>query len=526
MGEGVREVHGAALGAHVISRVLPSPAWLSGPVSGWGLSAKRAVVRFSTLPRRRLYQTSKKAFGLKMCADESLIADDFPDVQKPVSVDAASQLASSGSSPEKGGQDDLKNQANGYDEFSQLLRLENQEYKSQEGRKIVSEAKPKKVEINPGDYDVFNSLLQQSGGTGRKTLKGSKRFVTKRQALQDLNPPQSSSMEQDDWNEPSAPEPVQSGEKIDASEQRSSGLSEEETAEAYAVMMEEFGADLHGKAVAPKPVMDPSEVVTELPIPQLRRPPNRPGGSVAKTNIRTPPIGEESQALILDEKEELAESALPLPSLKPKPRSSMPRSIKTEGLPPVQMYDPDDLGDAEKISPPIPTLLSKPSIESSKAPLERQESSPSVDGTEIHEEDSEAISSELGSTAGVKMPDERTPAVMKAPPTRPVVQDSHNTMVAGTQVSTASPLQTSENQQLSDQPGIQIDDNRGENGSGLFTGLPSAADLEALRISLGSGNASSTAHARIRKANAWNDMNAEVLQNPKLIYKIGESKEA
>ncbi|CDF35821.1 unnamed protein product [Chondrus crispus] len=161
-----------------------------------------------------------------------------------------------------------------YAEFAELLGVEERQPSSDPVRKEVGEAAPKTVDIDPRDYDIFDKLLHRSGGTGRKPVKGSKRFTSAAAVTGRERPVQS--------DIPSATDEVPDTSKDRQNEgtvlsegMNVSAFSEEQVEDAYDVMMEEFGSDFHGRAKA-KPIDAPAAEV-EAPVPDLQAPPIRPG---------------------------------------------------------------------------------------------------------------------------------------------------------------------------------------------------------------------------------------------------------
>lgn len=220
--------------------------------------------------RRRVYRSAKPTF-LTICSiGETSSTDDYAQF-----ADMLDQGASTGApsdsdsrSPTFEEPQDVNVERERYAEFSELLGLENRQHKFDQGRQNIAEATPRKVVIDPGDYDVFDSLLQQSGGTGRRPVKGSKKYVSRPVSIPMVG--SEGTKLQDDELDSSEDEPTPS-QKTRAAPY----LSDEETAQAYAIMMEEFGAGIHGNTV--EVPTDSKEVDVEPDKPILRTPPKRPG---------------------------------------------------------------------------------------------------------------------------------------------------------------------------------------------------------------------------------------------------------
>lgn len=493
MTDEVRRVSSSAVGLRLISSSLACPAWLSVPALGWGVSSKTFVLGNWTYPRRQPYRTSKQSFDIKMCSHEGSTAEDGTQMHIPVADDATGLASESGLRPVVEQEKKPGNEKDGYDEFSQLLGLEDQEYKSEEGRKKVFEAAPRKAVIHPRDYDIFNTLLERSGGTGRKPLKGSKRYVTKRQAVQGLKPRQVANSSED-LQEQTFSKPSQGETNMEVNKQTSASLSEEETIQAYAIMMEEFGADLHGKAVEPEVVSKDPEVVAAEPVPVLRPPPTRPGSNSEKGKRMATfsSNGEGREAVVIGDnvKSECAESALPLPSLQPKPISSVtsaPNSAKTVDTPGKANAWHDNISDTRPEPLPVPELLSKPVTEGLKSSEEKKNNT-FPEESAILKEGPEALStSKLGIDVHIDPPIGPISPVMEMPPTRPPIQ-----------VSSDTPLKR----------------NR----------LATLEELQAARSHFGSGKPSTRGDGR-KNQKFWDEMKATVLQNPKLICNVQELSE-
>lgn len=225
--------------------------------------------------RRRVYRSAKPTFLNISSISETSNTDDYAQFADMLDKGASSGApsASDSNSPTLKGaleeSEDVNVESEKYAEFSELLGLENRQHKSDHGRQNIAEATPRKVVIDPGDYDLFDSLLQQTGGTGRKPMKGSKKYV-----LRPVSTPavrsDSTKIHDDGLGDRSEDGFAPSQETRSAPH-----LSDEETAQAYAIMMEEFGAGIHGSAV--ELPTDSDEVDVEPDKPKLLTPPTRPG---------------------------------------------------------------------------------------------------------------------------------------------------------------------------------------------------------------------------------------------------------
>ena len=161
-----------------------------------------------------------------------------------------------------------------YAEFAELLGVEERPPSSDPVRKEVGEAAPKTVDIDPRDYDIFDKLLHRSGGTGRKPVKGSKRF-TSAAALTGRERPVQPGIPSATSEVPDTMKDRQNEGTVLPEGMNVSAFSEEQVEDAYDIMMEEFGSDFHGRAKA-KPIDAPAAEV-EAPVPALQAPPIRPG---------------------------------------------------------------------------------------------------------------------------------------------------------------------------------------------------------------------------------------------------------
>eukprot|EP00177_Eucheuma_denticulatum_P003840 GFKZ01006937.1.p1 GENE.GFKZ01006937.1~~GFKZ01006937.1.p1 ORF type:complete len:897 (-),score=167.44 GFKZ01006937.1:378-3068(-) len=175
-------------------------------------------------------------------------------------------------------------QRDAYDEFSNALGVggERRVDGTPEGGTTRFDAKPKKAEIDPADYQIFDSLLRQSGGTGRKSLKGSKRFMKR-------PPPPKVKRKQ-------VPEPFRGVGTTGSAQNLSQGrpgpekvlrrpvqFTEQEKADAYAFMREEFGYGMHDLN-SPQRTGDSlnEEEEDEIDPVRLVTPPTRPHDAISR----------------------------------------------------------------------------------------------------------------------------------------------------------------------------------------------------------------------------------------------------
>lgn len=166
-----------------------------------------------------------------------------------------------------------------YAEFSEMLGLESKTPVQQKGTepKAVSSSQSRKTKIDPRDYQLFDSMLQKSGGTGRKPVKGSKRFMTRPPSLDKKRSERSAILSNDeDLVSLESPTDIQAGQSESSRRQRH--MTAEETAQAYAIMMEEFGDSLHETSVEVFADDDDNEGGVEgSGEVELLKPPARPG---------------------------------------------------------------------------------------------------------------------------------------------------------------------------------------------------------------------------------------------------------
>lgn len=159
-----------------------------------------------------------------------------------------------------------------YAEFSELLGVEKKEGAMKDVVISVPKAKPVPTDVLPEDYNEFDELLQQNGGMGKKRLKGSKRFISFKDVKQ---PPKKAGRTPIDARKGPDSVPV-SADDVTASPV----LSEDEMAQAYAVMMEEFGTGVHDHVQAWLPDSDIDDEERIIPVPTLQRPPIHPDRSM------------------------------------------------------------------------------------------------------------------------------------------------------------------------------------------------------------------------------------------------------
>lgn len=190
-----------------------------------------------------------------------------------------------------------------YDQFSEMLGLEDRPKLDTEA---ITESTtvdfPRKIELNPQDYEVFDSLLAMSGGVGKKPTKGGKRYRTKVEAL----------TEKDDRLTPiDDDEGIISLDDLEeqhlnpALQERPAFLTKEETAQAYAIMRENFGTGMHSPGVE---ILseddDENDEASEEPAAILMQPPMhpKPRGKVSKIadNTESPNPGRENRDSVVD----------------------------------------------------------------------------------------------------------------------------------------------------------------------------------------------------------------------------------
>lgn len=208
-------------------------------------------------------------------SEDSSSAEDYEMFADLLNMDSSTNRAPPTKAEEPSSVTKTDVEKDSYAEFSELLGVENEESSSKESKKTVSKVAIKKIEIDPEDYNIFDSLLQRSGGTGKKPVKGSQRYIRKASIATPARP--------------SEPRPTVSTDADQTSDipppapKRPIFLTKEETAEAYAVMREEFGAGMHSDVeqwlpdaeVTSLEEIEPA-VVEEKPI-ILQKPPTRPG---------------------------------------------------------------------------------------------------------------------------------------------------------------------------------------------------------------------------------------------------------
>lgn len=223
-------------------------------------------------------------------------------------TDAAQQEPNA--SPATDAADDLLQKQ--YTEFANRLGIDDDQQKTplEPMRDVIERAKPRQaVEIDPGDYTKFDGLLSRTGGTGRKTQKGSKRWETSTTAKSASGETGADRA----GKEPSDQPPMPRGPM-----QEQSVFSEEDAADGYAVLTEQFGMGFHD-------AIDRSESTsTERPPrkprkedgPVLQRPPSRPA--------------------------DLSESQL---------TKDVPRTAYVSGTPVPSAEPPPELIDAPKLQP-------------------------------------------------------------------------------------------------------------------------------------------------------------------------------
>lgn len=215
-----------------------------------------------------------------------------------------------------------------YTEFSEMLGLENGKPAKQGGRghKSISSYQPRRAEIDPRDYQVFDSLLQKSGGTGRKPMKSPKRYMAPQDFLGRKRNEKRAMLNED--------EDIVQLDNLDNSEAEQSEnirgsryLNAEETEQAYAIMMEEFGASMHNTGV---------EVLTddddELEVPnetiKLVEPPKRPELNTESEYGSIAAGSKDSNKSSTEAKEESGPAALLNPPVRPKDRTASEQRIK------------------------------------------------------------------------------------------------------------------------------------------------------------------------------------------------------
>lgn len=268
--------------------------------------------------------------------------------------------------PKKPDQETLKAQ---YSEFAQRLQIEDDINKEEEGlgkpRKAVEKAKAKPVEIDPADYNIFNSMLQRSGGMGHKSLKGGKRFVTT------ASPP---SIPDDIPFDKSLPQatPPSSSESLPLLKKPmrpTSSLTPEQAAEGYAMLAAEFGPGFRTPDNKPTIAPPPTKPIQEsVPVPALQRPPSRPSDLA------------DSQASV-DVPKHLFDSTISVPSAEPplpppedlvlQPRPIVPGQVSVQKEQAEPENDPGDF--FRDPGAKLPSLDQAP-----KPPLQQKPDRPSV----------------------------------------------------------------------------------------------------------------------------------------------------
>lgn len=158
-----------------------------------------------------------------------------------------------------------------YADFADMLGLDGSSNEQEDSKKSVAKLSPKKVEIDPADYSLFDAMLERTGGTGTKPTKGGKRYSAylknnKREGARRGNIENDVDSQTRNFDE---------GLEMSAKDTHAKySLTAEEKSQAYAVMMEEFGPGVHDMVETLSPDDDPDEL--EPPI-QLFEPPKRPG---------------------------------------------------------------------------------------------------------------------------------------------------------------------------------------------------------------------------------------------------------
>lgn len=380
------------------------------------------------------YRTGKCLLAPTMSSEVDGNADDYAQFSRMLNPGNEEHSVTRSNSPAF---EETSRQEEKYDEFSQLLGLENRKYKNDEGRKTVAEAKERNTEIDPRDYDVFNSLLERTGGRGRKPVKGSRRYVTQQQAFQNLKG-QDNHDEQCDLEEPPSFE-GKSNAETDASLRRPRYLSEEETAEAYAIMMEEFGEGLHGS-------VREAEKRTERPVmhvetPTLLEPPVRPSTANAMSTRSS------SAEILSGDEVVMPRLSSPMGSrahaLRPKPTVPEPRS--PSGIPQASGRNSDECSEVAPFAiapqpPQTPELRPKPSPATVNSTREENKASigHALDNGSTGTCD-DAGETELGGEKKVSGAPELVTAAEHASPDPPVLQAPPRRSDAALQASDGGP---------------------------------------------------------------------------------------
>lgn len=204
-----------------------------------------------------------------------------------------------------------------YAEFAKLLGVEEPQSESDAELNDNVIVPAKKAEIDPEDYDIFDSLLRGTGGTGRRPRKGSKRF-TSAADLRGVTSPQKDSKSSGAGLTLDAAETLAGEESKIPGKTNTSAFSEEQLEDAYDVMTEEFGSDFHGRAVTKQVDTTPADLEAS-PIPKLVTPPKRTGAPPIDRSRRSDlQIG--SDRISISTKTGTEQGQTPPVELKQKPR--------------------------------------------------------------------------------------------------------------------------------------------------------------------------------------------------------------
>lgn len=247
----------------------------------------------------------------------------------------------------KNDSDKIENQDQ-YAAFSKMLGVEDQSPTPSKPStdNVVVKAKERKVEIDQRDYDMFNALLEKSGGTGRKPMKGSKKYQTV------------------SLNIPSAP--VEKKQLQDTLEVRSDINDEnqmpsstsptnivEETDDGYMFMMEEFGSGIHDHQTLNRSSDDDKEQRAS----SLLQKPNLPErGYIAAADFTEKNYTLDPSSLLSKPENRSSSVINPAPALHPKPILSSNKNTVGRVSEYVDVKD----SDKEKQLPSTNSLLVPP----------------------------------------------------------------------------------------------------------------------------------------------------------------------
>lgn len=406
------------------------PAWAPTPVP---LIPSNGISQFcnSRPLRRSTVRNRKPRFAISMTAQGpgAGSADEYAQFKDMLNTETSAGATSPSDAQGAGPVESQVANAeqDQYAEFSELLGVENVQPKADYGRKSVAEAKPRKVEIDPADYDVFDTLLERTGGTGRKPMKGSKRYMSRpvsssQRATVESNTRQTRQDEVGSF--------IGNDSENSEKRQRSPQLSEDEKAEAYAIMVEEFGAGIH-KGMPTKPAE--AEVTQVEPTkPTLMEPPKLPAeyrGQAVTSNPLTTSLRSENSV----ERDPGVPQEPPV--LKPKPTSptrivpSAQAAKKVLQSPVAFFEENEDVPSAEVWDEPVPELKPKPAI-----PASPMRSPATVPGVAMSTSTLPDVSSPTSPASPVET--EQAPRVppLREPPTRSqriALAEALNTQIRG-----------------------------------------------------------------------------------------------